>query len=114
MGPIPDEEKKQEVLVNNLYLRYQNMEDRDSAYEFLVRKRAQDAEEEAQVKKAAEESALAEKEAKAQARLAEKEAERQAKHQTAVKADIVKCLDESHNVHLPNSRQKAIALRAVV
>ena len=79
MGPISDEEKKQEVLVNNLYLRYQNMEDRDSAYEFLQRKRMQDAEEEAQEKKVAEEAALAEKEAKEQARLAEKEAERQAR-----------------------------------
>ena len=42
MGPIIDEEKKKEVLMSNLYLRYQNMVDRDSAYEFLVRKRKQD------------------------------------------------------------------------
>ena len=37
MGPITDEEKKKEILMNNLYLKYQNEEDRDSAYEFFQR-----------------------------------------------------------------------------
>ncbi len=75
MGPITDEEKKQEILINNLYLRYQDMEDRDSAYEFLVRKRKQDALEEEQGKQAAEEQ----KQAEQKARLAEKEAAKKAK-----------------------------------
>ena len=42
MGPISDEEKKQEILINNLYLRYQNAVDPDSAYEFFQRKAQQD------------------------------------------------------------------------
>lgn len=79
MGPITDEEKKREVLMSNLYLRYQNMEDRDSAYEFLVRKRLQDQETALQLAEEAEAQKLAEKEAKEQARLAEKEAQQKAK-----------------------------------
>lgn len=81
MGPITDEEKKKEVLMNNLYLRYQNMVDRDSAYEFLVRKQKQDDQEAEQVRLAREEAKQAEKEAKEQARLAEKEAEKKAKEE---------------------------------
>lgn len=79
MGPIPDSDKKQEVLMSNLYLRYQNMEDRDSAYEFLQRQRVQDTQAAAETRQAEEEAKLAQKEAKEQARLAQKEAERQAK-----------------------------------
>lgn len=37
MGPITDEEKKKEILMNNLYLKYNNEEDRDSAFEFFQR-----------------------------------------------------------------------------
>ena len=37
MGPITDDEKKKEILISNLYLKYQNEEDRDSAYEFFQR-----------------------------------------------------------------------------
>ncbi|MBO5198632.1 MAG: DUF853 family protein [Lachnospiraceae bacterium] len=79
MGPIPDSEKKQEVLVNNLYLRYQNMEDRDSAYEFLQRQRVQAVQTAEKERLAGEEAARAEKEAKEKARLAEKEAAQKAK-----------------------------------
>ena len=50
MGPISDNDKKQEILMSNLYLRYQNMEDRDSAYEFLQRKRIQETKEDKQTK----------------------------------------------------------------
>lgn len=81
MGPIPDSEKKQEILMSNLYLRYQNMEDRDSAYEFLQRKRVLDDREKAAAQKAAEEAKLAEKEAKEQAKIAQKEAEKNAREE---------------------------------
>ncbi|MDD7602117.1 MAG: DUF853 family protein [Firmicutes bacterium] len=37
MGPVSDEEKQKEVLKNNLYLKYQEAVDRDSAYEFFQR-----------------------------------------------------------------------------
>lgn len=68
MGPIPDAEKKQEVLVNNLYLRYQNAEDRDSAYEFLTRQRKQSEEDAENAREAAEQAKAAEKEALAKAK----------------------------------------------
>ena len=37
MGPISDEEKQKEIMMNNLYLKYQQGVDRDSAYEFFQR-----------------------------------------------------------------------------
>ena len=64
MGPISDEEKKQEILINNLYLKYQNEEDRDSAYEFFQRmtKEAELQEaQEAEAKEAAKIQAIEEK-----------------------------------------------------
>lgn len=79
MGPITDEEKRKETLIHNLYLRYQNTIDRDSAYEFLQRRQLQDAEELAEQQKAKEEAKLAEKQAKEEARLAEKQVKEQAR-----------------------------------
>ena len=81
MGPISEEERKQQVLTNNIYLRYQNMEDRDSAYEFLRRKRIQDTEAAELAQKQEEAAELAEKEAKAKEKLAQKEAEKKAKEE---------------------------------
>lgn len=90
MGAISDEEKKTAFLTCNLYLRYQNMIDRDSAYEFLTRKSEQlaaelketlrrEAEErEAEKQRLADEKA-AEKQAEKDAREAAKQAEREAK-----------------------------------
>lgn len=83
MGPISEEEKQMEIQKNNLFLRYQNMEDRDSAYEFFLRKGEQDLKE----KEAAEEAAMKEKEQLKQEKLREKEA---AKQQRAVKSGIGK------------------------
>lgn len=74
MGPISDDEKRKETLINNLYLKYQNTEDRDSAYEFLQRRQVQDAQEEAAEKQAAADAKPAEKQAREQAKLAEKQA----------------------------------------
>ena len=53
MGPISDEEKLNETKMNNLFLRYEKMVDRDSAYEFLQRQSAanQEAEEKALLQK---------------------------------------------------------------
>lgn len=95
MGPISDEEKKQEVLMSNLYLKYKDAYDPDSAYEFLQRKRLAEAEDleqqkqaEAARKAAEKEQAAAEKAAaKAQAD-AEKAAAREAaaKEKAAAKA----------------------------
>ncbi len=73
MGPISDEEKQQEVLMNNLYLRYKNAEDPDSAYEFFQRKRQQDALEMEQQKRDEADRKAAEKERIAAEKAAEKE-----------------------------------------
>ena len=82
MGGISDEEKQQEIKINNLYLRYQDMFDRDSAYETLERKREQDAQDRAQ-----QAEALAR--AKEEERLAKGEKEREEqKKQQAVKSGI--------------------------
>ena len=82
---ITDEEKKQAVLTNNAYLRYNNMYDRDSAYEFLQRlnekKTLEKEEMAAQIafeKEQAKISATEAKKAEIEARKAEKEAEREA------------------------------------
>lgn len=83
MGPITEEEKKQEILINNLYLRYQNTEDRDSAYEFFQRKAQQDTIKAAQEKQAAQKA----KETARLAREKEREAEKQAR---AIKSSVKK------------------------
>ena len=96
MGAISDEEKKQEYLVDNLYLRYKEMYDRDSAYEFLMRQNERLAlEREKQLQgeaaaKEAEKQRIAEE--KAAAKAAEKEAKalerEKAKREKAVKSSI--------------------------
>ncbi len=73
MGPISAEDKQQEVLMNNLYLRYKNAEDPDSAYEFFQRKRQQDALEMEQQKRDEADRKAAEKERIAAEKAAEKE-----------------------------------------
>ena len=77
MGSISDEEKKKEFLMNNLYLRYQNMVDRDSAYEFLTRRSERLA---AEMKEELRRQTL-EKEAEKQRLAEEKEAQRQAERE---------------------------------
>ena len=78
MGGIPDGEKQTEAKISNLYLRYQDMNDRDSAYEFLQRRNRQLALEREEAAQAAKAEKEAEKqrvaEEKAAARQAEKEA----------------------------------------
>ena len=69
MGPISDEEKKQEILMSNLYLRYKDEVDRDSAYEFMERMKK----EEAIQKQEQAAAAAAEKEAQKQAAAAAKQ-----------------------------------------
>ena len=44
MGPLDDATRRQEITNNLLYVRYKDFVDRDSAYEFLQRKSASDAE----------------------------------------------------------------------
>ena len=79
MGPITDEEKKREVLLSNLSLKYQDTIDRDSAYEFMQRHNMQLAEAAAAEVQAKEDAKAAEKAAKEAAKQAEKEAKEAAK-----------------------------------
>lgn len=74
MGAVEDEARKQEAVRNNLYLKYQTMEDRDSAYEFFQRLKQQNAMDAEAAAKAAEEAKKA------------KEAEKQAAKQAAAEA----------------------------
>lgn len=96
MGPIPDEEKRREILMNNLYLRYKDAQDPDSAYEFFQRKRQQDAleqerqKQETAAQKAAEkEKMMAEKAAEREKLLAEKAAQKESeKQRNAIKSGV--------------------------
>uniref|UniRef100_UPI0040573E68 helicase HerA-like domain-containing protein n=1 Tax=Acetatifactor sp. TaxID=1872090 RepID=UPI0040573E68 len=84
MGPISDEERDSEIKNSLLYSKYIDFYDRDSAYEFLQRKSATDAEAE---QKAADEDAaakLAAKEEAAAKKAAEKEAAADKKRVTKV------------------------------
>ena len=65
MGPISDEEKQKEIMMNNLYLKYQQGVDRDSAYECFQRMAKEEdlrKEQDAQAAAAAKEQAAADKE----------------------------------------------------
>ena len=65
MGPISDEEKQKEIMMNNLYLKYQQGVDRDSAYEFFQRMAKEEdlrKDQDAQAAAAAKEQAAADKE----------------------------------------------------
>ena len=65
MGPISDEEKQKEIMMNNLYLKYQQGVDRDSAYEFFQRMAKEEdlrKEQDAQAAAAAKDQAAADKE----------------------------------------------------
>ena len=65
MGPISDEEIQKEIMMNNLYLKYQQGVDRDSAYEFFQRMAKEEdlrKEQDAQAAAAAKEQAAADKE----------------------------------------------------
>ena len=73
MGTIDDATRENQIKNSLLYVKYSEMEDRDSAYEFLQRKNLADAEAE---KKAAEEAA-AEKLRQQEAEAAEKERQKQ-------------------------------------
>ena len=78
---ITPEEKQQYVLMNNAYLRYQNMFDRDSAYEFLQRlneKKILEEEEAAALKEQEKINATQAKIAEIEAKKAQKEAEKEA------------------------------------
>lgn len=102
MGPVAEEEKKQEILIHNLYLRYQNMDDRDSAYEFFQRKNQQDIQRAAQEKEAADKAMAAEKLAKEQ----EKEAEKLRKEQEK-EAEKLRKMQEKEAERLAKEQERA-------
>lgn len=77
MGPIDDTVRKSQIQQNNLYIKYEAVEDRESAYELLTKRLADEAEAEQQEK----EEALRAKEEEKQRKLDEKEAERQRKEE---------------------------------
>lgn len=72
MGPIDDAERQRQISQNNLYIKYEAVTDRESAYELLTERLAAEAEAEEQAK----EDVLRAKEEEKQRKLEEKEAER--------------------------------------
>ena len=94
MGPISDEEKQQEFKMSNLYLKYSQTTDPESAYEILTRlaqKEALEAEEAAKAAEQAKLDAAAQKEAEREAAKAEAAAQKEAERkEKAVKNSIGK------------------------
>ncbi len=90
MGPIPEEDRQQEIVQNNLYLRYRTMEDRDSAYEFLLRKSRKELQEKEEQEEAARLAKEQEREAAKLAKEQEREAARLAKEQEREAARLAK------------------------
>lgn len=96
-GSISDEERKQAAVGNNLYLRYQNMIDRDSAFEFLTRQSAQQKEvQEAAKQRELEEKAAAKQQA-AEEKAALKQQERAAKEAQKQKDKQAKAVQSAVN-----------------
>lgn len=97
MGPIDDNVRKQKTEQNLLFLRYQEMVDRDSAYEVLMRKnveaesfKAREEEEEKNRKEEEKQKKLKEKEEEKQRKLKEKEEEKAKKKQAAAIGRVAK------------------------
>lgn len=84
-GPISDEERKRIYLMNNLYLRYQNAVDADSAYEFLTRRADQLALEARQEQQRIAQEKEAQRQAEQKAKQEQKEAERR---QRAIRSGV--------------------------
>lgn len=95
MGPITEEERKKEVVQNNLYLRYQEMVDRDSAYEFFQRHNEQAAIAEENAKAAQLKAKEEEKAAKIKAIEEEKAAKKKAKEDEKASARKSKAVKSS-------------------
>ena len=77
MGPIDESTRNQQIQQNHLYIKYEAVEDRDSAYELLAKRVASEEAAELQAK----EEALQAKEEEKQRKLEEKEAERKRKEE---------------------------------
>jgi biotin carboxyl carrier protein len=94
MGPISDSEKQQEFYKSNLYLKYKDTSDPESAYEILTRlaqKEALEAEEAAKAAEQAKADAAAQKQAEREAAKAEAAAQKEAERkEKAVKNSIGK------------------------
>ena len=103
---ITPEEKQQYVLMNNAYLRYQNMIDRDSAYEFLQRLNEKKLLEEEEVEAAKEQ----EKINATQARIAEIEAQKAQKEAEKETARLLK-EQEKELQRLQKEKEKEEAAR---
>ena len=104
MGPVSDDIRQKQVLANNLYLKYKDAYDPDSAYEFLERQASQRAESEKIAKDEEEAKKLAEKEEaerlkeqeKAEALKAKEEAkEEAAKAKQAAKEEAARAKQEA-------------------
>ena len=80
-GPIGEEERKQVYLMNNLYLRYQNAVDADSAYEFLTRRSEALALEQQQEQQRLAQEKAAQKQRQAEEKEAQRQAERKAREE---------------------------------
>ena len=115
MGSIPEEERRQEALTNNLYLKYQTPEDPDSAYEILARLTQQQWEEEQQRKKELEEEKARQKEEARLAREAEKEEQRlereRLREEQRLERERIKAAEQEEKLRLKEEQEKERAIK---
>ncbi len=114
LGAIDDEDRKRETQNNMLFVKYGEMIDRDSAYEFFQRKRKQDEaeaakrkEEEQAAKEKERQEKQAAKERERQERQAAKERERQ-ERQAAKEEERRAKAEQKERDAVANARKKAV------
>ena len=121
MGPIDDGEREAKIRDNMLYLKYNQEQDRDSAYEFLKRRNLEEAEAQAKAAEEAAEAAAAEKaekerlkaeaaEEKERLRAAEKAAEREERERIRAQEKSVR---EKEKEQLAKKKKVTRAVKSV-
>ena len=114
MGALDDEVRKSEIVNNLLYTKYTQELDRDSAYEYLTKKVAAEAEEAAEAKAAAEAEKLRLKEEAAAEKQRIKEAEAAEKQRLKeIEAAEKQCLREEEAKKKAEEKEKAAKERKV-
>jgi uncharacterized protein len=110
IGPITPQQRQQLVQASLVYGHYEKQIDRESAYERLTQRMAQDAQDEADAKQAAADA----KQAAADAKLADKQAKEQAKEQARLDKEQAKLEAQRQKEADRASRERTEAVGDVV
>lgn len=108
METLSDAEREAAINANELYLKYRDFFDRDSAYEFLQRKGIADAEEAERLKAEQEEAKAAEKQALAEQKAAEKQAASAGRQKSRVVKNVASTAGSTIGRELGNALGKSV------